>query len=59
MKPSSDLRRPALECVTTPGTLSGFRPRRMPSLQVACPANAGALQRYRNPLWRAFKADKG
>jgi hypothetical protein len=36
----------------------GFRPRRMPTLQVACPASDGATQRYREPLWRAFKAER-
>ena len=45
-----------MESVTTAGALSGFRPRRMPSLLLACPAPEGALQRYRKPLWRAFKS---
>jgi hypothetical protein len=47
---------PLPECVTSPGTTSGFQPRRMPPLPVACPAAAGAAQRYREPLWRPFKA---
>ena len=47
---------PVLECVTTPGTMSGLRPRPMPSLLLACPSSDGAEQRYRKPLWRAFKA---
>jgi len=44
------------ECVTTPGTISEFRPRPMPSLLLACPSSDGARQRYRKPLWRTFKA---
>jgi hypothetical protein len=46
---------PLPECVTSPGTMSGFHPRRMPALRVACPASEGAAQRYRKPLWRPFK----
>ena len=49
---------PLPDCVASPGTMSGFHPRRMPALQVACPASAGAPQRYRKPLWRAFKAKR-
>ena len=48
---------PLPECVTSPGAMSGFRPRRMPALRVACPASEGAAQRYRKPLWRPFKED--
>jgi hypothetical protein len=47
---------PLPDCVATPGTMSGFHPRRMPALHVACPASEGAAQRYRKPLWRPFKA---
>lgn len=46
---------PLPDCVATPGTMSGFHPRRMPALRVACPASEGATQRYRKPLWRPFK----
>ena len=46
---------PLPECVATPGTMSGFHPRRMLALRIACPAGDGAPQRYRMPLWRAFK----
>jgi hypothetical protein len=46
---------PPPECITTPATMSGFHPRSMPSLRVACPAGDDAPQRYRMPLWRAFK----
>lgn len=59
MEPTSDptaTAPPVLDCVTTPGTMSGFHPRPMPSLLLPCPASDGALQRYRKPLWRAFKA---
>jgi len=59
MKPASDQAvavPPALDCVTTPGTMSGFHPRPMPSLLLACPSSDGAQQRYRKPLWRTFKA---
>jgi hypothetical protein len=52
MKPSPLLP----ECITSPGTTSGFQPRCMPPLPVACPALDGAAQRYREPLWRPFKA---
>ena len=45
-----------LLCVSTPGVNSGFDPRRMPSLALACPAQDGAEQRYRGPLWRPFRA---
>lgn len=48
---------PLPECITSPGTMSGFHPRRMPELRVACPATDGAAQRYRVPLWRAFKGE--
>jgi len=34
--------------------MSGFNPRRMPMLRVACPSGDGE-QRYRKPLWRTFK----
>lgn len=44
-----------LLCVSTPAVNSGFHPRHMPSLAVACPAKEGAAQRYRGPLWRPFK----
>lgn len=43
------------QCVTSPGAVSGFLPRRMPSLAVACPAKEGVAQRYRGPLWRPFR----
>jgi hypothetical protein len=46
---------PRPDCVTTPGTMSGFNPRRMPMLRVACPSGDGMEQRYRKPLWRSFK----
>ncbi len=49
---------PLPDCVTSPGTMSGFHPRRMPALRVACPSSDGAPQRYREPLWRAFKAKR-
>ena len=49
---------PLPECVTTPGTMSGFHPRRMPALGVACPASEGEAQRYRKPLWRPFEAGR-
>lgn len=49
---------PLPDCVASPGTMSGFHPRRMPALRVACPASDGAPQRYREPLWRAFKAKR-
>lgn len=42
------------ECVTRPGTMSGFHARRMPALALACPASEGVAQRYRRPLWRPF-----
>ena len=60
MKPSSDQAAADLfvpECVTTPGTISEFHPRPMPSLLLACPSSDGAQQRYRKPLWRTFKAE--
>jgi hypothetical protein len=47
---------PRPDCVTTPGTMSGFNPRRMPMLRVACPSGDGMEQRYRKPLWRSFKS---
>jgi hypothetical protein len=48
---------PALpECVEAPGTMSGFHPRAMPMLRVACPTADGTGQRYRKPLWRSFDA---
>jgi hypothetical protein len=46
---------PLLECVTTRGTMSGFHPRPMPSLLLACTSSDAARQRYRKPLWRAFE----
>lgn len=49
---------PLPECVTSPGTFSGFHPRRMPELRIACPTSGGASQRYREPLWRAFRAKR-
>ena len=45
---------PRPECVSTPGSMSGFNPRRMPVLRLACPSD-GMEQRYRKPLWRTFK----
>jgi hypothetical protein len=56
MKPPTARRRLALECVTTPGAMSGFRPRPMPPMLLACPTTDGALPRYRKPLWRPFKS---
>ena len=52
MKPSFP---PRPECITSPGTMSGFHPRRMPELRIACPASENTAQRYREPLWRPFK----
>jgi hypothetical protein len=46
---------PMPECVATPGTISEFHPRPMPSLLLACPSSDGAPRRYRKPLWRAFE----
>jgi hypothetical protein len=40
------------ECVSTPAVMSAFHPRRMPQLQLACPAKDGEARRYRMPLWR-------
>ena len=45
---------PRPECTEAPGTMSGFHPRAMPALQVACPATYGSAQRYRKALWRPF-----
>lgn len=58
MKPSTDFDPQSLrpECITSPGTNGGFQPRPMPRLPVACPVGAGGAQRYREPLWRPFKA---
>jgi hypothetical protein len=47
---------PRPDCVGDPAILSAFEPRRMPALQLACPAKDGAAQRYRMPLWRDLKA---
>jgi len=49
---------PRPECVSTPGTMPGFNPRRMPVLRIACPSGEGMDQRYRKPLWRNFKPGK-
>jgi len=54
--PAQDPPLPA--CITNPGTMSGFHPRRMPALRIACPANAGGAQRYRMPLWRDFEGKR-
>ena len=45
---------PRPDCVTG-AALAAFEPRRMPALQLACPARDGAARRYRMPLWRDFK----
>jgi hypothetical protein len=44
------------DCVDVPATAPRLEPRRMPALQLACPApRKGAAQRYRMPLWRLFE----
>ena len=44
---------PRPDCVASTALVE-FEPRRMPALQLACPAKDGAAQRYRMPLWRDF-----
>jgi hypothetical protein len=44
-----------LDLFTSEGAPSELEPHAMPASPLACPAQEGATQRYRMPLWRKFQ----